>query len=360
MMSACTFFFLFFYWFCLCGYACPVLDPFDPQYAWMDALIERDFADKKTISRDQFEHSIKIYKDNPWYQHLIVHDNQVTGPSELNIDFKALLIYLCECYGLPDLELLCYVHDGLHDSPQGNVPIFARCRRIGSKNTLLLHYGHGLSWVEDQCDRVEKLSSIPWSMLINKVHWRGNTTDGHGEYGGGYTVDNWFKHPRGKVCLISLHYPDLLDAAFVLEPQFGLQADQLKVLVERVLPQAPRASMDTCLNYKYQLLITGVLSPWTSDWKIHAGRAIFRHAMPWEVYWDPLFQPWEHYIPVAEDYSDFVDKMLWARWNDEECENMAMRSRIFMQTHARAEHMALYCYKALLRYTELLEPGFLK
>ena len=29
------------------------------------------------------------------------------------------------------------------------------------------------------------------------------------------------------------------------------------------------------------------------------------------------------------------------------------------QTHARAEHMALYCYKTLLRYAEILEPGFL-
>ncbi len=359
-MSVYKVFSVFFCCFYLCGYAFPILDPFDPQYAWMDALIERDFADKKTIYRDEFARSMKIYENNPWFQHFIVRNNQVIGPKEPNSDFRSLLIDLCQDYGLPDLELLCYVHDGLNESPLGNVPIFSRCRRVGSKNTLLLYYGYGLNWVADQCDRIDKLEAIPWDMLINKVHWRGNTTDGHGEYGGNYTISNWMQHPRGKACWFSLQYPDLIDAAFVLEPRFALQEDQLKVLVEQVLPQAPRVSMETCLKYKYQLLLTGILSPWTSDWKMHAGRVIFRHPMPWEVYWDPLFQPWEHYIPVAEDYSDFVDKMLWARWNDEECKNMALRSQVFMQTHARPEHMALYCYKALLRYAKLLDPDFLR
>jgi hypothetical protein len=359
MNSIFTYFIICYSCFYVCVQACPVLDPFDPQYAWMDELIEQDFSDKKIITRKQLERTVRIYKKNSWFQHLRVHNNQVIGSSEPNDSFFKMIVYLCEQYGLPDLDLICYVHDGLKNSPKGDVPIFTRCRRKGIKNTLLFSYMHSIEWAEDQWSSVEKSKSIPWDMLIKKVHWRGNATDGHEEYGGCYSVNNWSGHPRGKACFLTSQFPDLIDAAFVLEPQFGLCEDQ-KILLNSILPQAPRTSVETCLNYKYQLLISGIVSPWTSDWKIIPGRVIFQHQMPWEVYWDSLFKPWEHYIPVAADFSDFVDRVIWAYWHDETCKNIAVSSRIFMENHARPEHAVLYCYKALLKYADLLGPEFSK
>ncbi len=340
--------------FFLSAYIFPILDPHDKQYEWMDRLIDQEFADKKKFSKRQLKQAISYLAVNPWYQHFTVQDNQVIGPDEPCMEFKSLLIHLCETYGLPNIEIICFVHDGLQENPKGVVPVFARCRKKGSDNALLLHYGYGLNWVVDQCNRVEaKIADLPWESLINKVHWRGNTTDGYGKYDN-YTSSNWFKHPRGKICQLSQQFPDLIDAAFVLDPIFGLKIQEQKILIEKILPTAPRVAFEDCLNYKYQVLIEGIVSPWSSDWKIHAGRVIFKQTMRWEVFWESLFLPWEHYIPIAEDFSDFVEKMLWAMWNDKECKEMAMRSRAFIQTHAKAEHMALYCYKVLLRYAQLL------
>lgn len=342
------------------AYNFPIINPSDEQYSWMNSLIDKEFDKKKRISKCQINQAVSFFYSRnlqQWYQHFIVKNNQVFFPENASSEFKDLLIYLCECYGLPDLELICYVHDGLHESPPSFVPIFARCRRQNIDNSILLYYGYGFDWLQQQYDRVEKkIASQTWASLINKVHWRGNTTDGHGEYGGGYTVANWTFHPRGKLCEFSTRFPDLIDASFVLEPIYGLNSNDQFTLVNYLLPMSSHTSMETCLDYKYQVLISGIVSPWSSDWKIQAGRVIFKQQMPWEVYWDPLFLPWVHYIPVSEDLSDFVDKMLWAMWHDDECKEMAKRSRDFILTHAKPEHMALYCYKVLLRYAKLLDP----
>ena len=345
-----------FLWSCsLYPYSFPVLDPSDPKYIWVDDLVERDFVDKLPITKKNLRDAIAQYEGNQWYQHFKIKDNRVEGPLEPCLEFKNLLEYLCECYTLPDLELIIYCHDGLFESPVSSIPIFARSRRIGITNSILLNYGYGLDWVDDMCNRVEeKIKNQNWDALKNKVHWRGNTTDGHGEYGGGYTIKNWTSHPRGKACWFSLKHPDLIDAAFVFDHYYGISENDLPELTEEVVPRASRISFEECLDYKYQLLISGVIFPWTSDWKIHAGRVVFLNNMPWEVYWSPLFNAWEHFIPVAQDYSDFIKKVLWAENHKEECKSIANRSREFMQTHAKPEHMALYCYKILIRYAKML------
>ena len=354
---------LLFSFFCIFSffncYSFPILDPSDPQYNWMDELIEMDFSNKQLISKKQFDDSVNIFKDNIFIQHFIIRNNQVIYVSkekaEDNNACRKILTHLCASYGLPDLDLLWYSLDGLMEAPKGSTPIFTICRRKGIKNTILFGHPYSLDWVDNMCKFVEdKIKNQEWDMLINKVYWRGNTTDGHYEYGGWYTPENWMLHPRGRACWLSLQYPHLIDAAFVVDPIFGLNLNKLKIL-KKVLPTSDRVSYEISLDYKYQLLVAGIVSPWSSDWKIHAGRVIFIHPMPWETYWDSLFKPWEHFIPIEPDYSDFIDKILWAIYHDEECKNMAIRSRNFMQTHANPEHMALYFYKVLLRYAKILD-----
>ncbi len=348
----------------------PILDPSDPIYNWMDELIEKDFTDNQPqqIDKTQFEEALEFYKNNETFQHFIVHNNQVTGINiktsaivDFNHPFLELLTHLCKYYGLPNLELIWYSHDGLDETQPVSVPIFSICRRKGIKNVVLCGHPYGLNWVDIQCKSVDAIiKNQEWNQLIPHVYWRGNCNDGHSEYAGGYTAETWMLHPRGKTCWISQQYPHLVNAAFVLDHYFGIHylvernPTALKFLTEHVLPTAPHASYEDALEYRYQLLLPGVRTPWSSDWKIHAGRVIFQYPMPWETYWESLFIPWKHYIPIKEDFSDFTDNILWAAHNDPECRMIAIRSVIFMRTHARAEHMALYCYKVLLRYEKIL------
>ncbi|HNY45337.1 MAG TPA: glycosyl transferase family 90, partial [Casimicrobium sp.] len=39
------------------------------------------------------------------------------------------------------------------------------------------------------------------------------------------------------------------------------------------------------------------------------------------------FQPWEHFVPVANDCADLAEKLQWCRDNDSECEAIAQRAR---------------------------------
>ena len=57
---------------------------------------------------------------------------------------------------------------------------------------------------------------------------------------------------------------------------------------------------------------------------------------------------------MKTDLSDLVEKIRWAQEHDEECKVIADRARKFIETHVMPEHIALYCYKALLRYKKLM------
>ena len=38
-------------------------------------------------------------------------------------------------------------------------------------------------------------------------------------------------------------------------------------------------------------------------------------------------RPWEHYVPVRMDFSDFKEKIQWAKEHDEEMKQIAERGR---------------------------------
>src|SRR5579863_8261694 len=88
-------------------------------------------------------------------------------------------------------------------------------------------------------------------------------------------------------------------------------------------------------------------------WQFYSLSTVFRHEPPHEMFWYSLIRRWEHYIPVETDLSDLLDKIDWAKNHDEECVAIAQRARQFIETHVMPEHIALYCYKVLLKYWTL-------
>jgi len=86
------------------------------------------------------------------------------------------------------------------------------------------------------------------------------------------------------------------------------------------------------MQYRYIADVDGFARTWDAwAWKMMSGATVLAVDSIWESFFSKAFQPWEHYVPVANDCSDLARKLQWCRDHVEECEVMATRAR------ARAE-----------------------
>src|SRR5699024_2437930 len=54
----------------------------------------------------------------------------------------------------------------------------------------------------------------------------------------------------------------------------------------------------------------------------NSGSVVMKAEDGWELFYTPLFRPWEHYIPLASDTSDAEEKLDWARRHPDKCRAM--------------------------------------
>lgn len=138
-------------------------------------------------------------------------------------------------------------------------------------------------------------------------------------------------HPNRRVFLERCRLPDLAD-----------RVDAREVIWSN--PYRPLLSLPDHADYKYLIDIEG--AGWSARIKylLCAGRPTFITERPfWDwVTWDLV--PWKHYIPVARDCSDLLEKMDWAEQHAEEAETIAkagqelMMQRLKYETLYRAMH----------------------
>lgn len=345
----------------------PVLNPASSEFLWMDGLIDQDFhrlfsntSFRYSISREDYIQSLKLHASSTHVVRFQVIDNQVRGPKNFCYN---MITYLCSTYGLPDLDFLYWYHDGpIHDFP-GSVPVMTGIRRKTAHNNLLF----GNVWLFDiqnasanlrgDLARIDRASPlIPWEQRKNQAFWRGAASDLHYQEGR-YSVESWHKYPRGGACYFSQRFPHLIDAAFTKLYIFGSEGREFGLeKLKQVVPVSSAVPLEKHLGYKYQLQLAGIIGNYPRDiWQFYSDSVSFRHPYLDEVYWSNLIAPWEHYIPVDSAMKELVGKIEWAIANDSACKEIAQRAKQFAKTHIMPEHMALYCYKVLLKYSQMQE-----
>lgn len=87
----------------------------------------------------------------------------------------------------------------------------------------------------------------------------------------------------------------------------------------------PRAAQ---MAYRWILDVDGYARTWDAwAWKLLSGSVVLSPASPWESFFTRQFDAWEHYVPVANDFSDLAQRLEWCRSHDEECQRIAQRAR---------------------------------
>ena len=84
----------------------------------------------------------------------------------------------------------------------------------------------------------------------------------------------------------------------------------------------------TQMGCKWILDVDGYTRTWDAwAWKLMSGSVMLATDSPWETLFTRLFDPWHHYVPVANDFSDLEARLQWCRDHDDDCRRIAQRAR---------------------------------
>jgi len=99
------------------------------------------------------------------------------------------------------------------------------------------------------------------------------------------------------------------------------------------------------IKYKYVLDIDGNASTWDATaWKLNSGSVIMKTDSNWVQWFYDDYKAWQHYVPIADDFSDIQEKYKWCEEHQEECEKMIANCKTFFQR--------IYRYQNVVKYTE--------
>jgi hypothetical protein len=161
--------------------------------------------------------------------------------------------------------------------------------------------------------------------------WRGSTTGGYI-----WSLEDVRSNPRVQLCkqLRSSHPAiDLGLSRLVQIDEDIIEAAKAELIRESMF--VPEASEAEIMAHRYYPDVPGNARAWGTLAKFLAGCLVFKPPSQQWLAYDPLLQPWRHFVPVAEDFSDLPDQVDWALKNHEEACLIAYRGWVTLQSYVR-------------------------
>jgi hypothetical protein len=329
---------------------------------WMYDQIDRDLSTYKDgISTEMLEKTIdQKYQQDPGFVLFQIKHGKVSVEKEQTEIFdvnhprrkgvQKFLQKLCNTLGLPDTKLIISFHDSstfLTEEGLTFGPIFSFAKNEEKDHEIILIPDflamQGYIYFAPEVRKGDKI--YPWEKKVDHAVWRGATT------GGIYTFENYKNFPRSKLVLLSMKYPEWLNARFT---SFVQMSDEVK---EKMLSEGFGGnflSIQEQLRYKYQILVDGNSSAYShAYWTYLSSSVVFKEESK-EIQWYNLaLEPFVHYIPVKENFSDLIEQLQWAKENDEKAHEIAMNATKFAEENLSYEDVLLYVYLLLTEYAKL-------
>ncbi len=85
-------------------------------------------------------------------------------------------------------------------------------------------------------------------------------------------------------------------------------------------------------KYKYQVSIEGNDKDSGLNWKLASNSVVLMRPPKFESWlMEGLLKPYVHYVPLAEDFSDFEEKINWCKNNNKKCKLIAKNARLYVK-----------------------------
>ncbi len=351
-----------------------------PVPEWMRRQLESDFREFKAITSDTVEKTYRqIEKTTPiedcCYRYRIL-DNQLYKYVSSKMLFsrrdnpleRALKTLLLFCR-VPDVDFILCTMDGvpepympsdffLTDDPKEQAPILANAKLENSmtRYIVLIPDKFSLSdeWVHTAKEIQALNQEIPWHEKKEIAFWRGGLTD-IGIPNGTF-FSNYHLCPRFKICKLSLEFPERIDAGIT-----WVDCEKMNeaLLQDQVIKGA--ASKRDHLLCKYLPVLDGHMCTYPGyQWRLLSNSVCFKQESDQIQWFYSAIKSYVHYIPLKNDMSDLIDRILWAKSHEEEVKEISKNGREFARNHLMPADDYLYLYLVLQKYASLQEIDFKK
>lgn len=336
-----------------------ILNPSSREYLWMDEQIEKEFRPfEQGITQSQLD---DICKTNQPLQRFQIISNKVIGPDG---KMKNLLLTLCSMYTVDDVDFVYYLHDGFIIDKKTNSlnppitlgPVLTSAKDDSINQAILFADWYfdptstensTFDWASSSVLVNKYCTRIPWKTKKPIAIWRG----GFQGYMHDYSPVGFGNTPRGKTCLLSLKHPQLINAG----TNWTLENSVIQELVSKGIdPRKEFLSHKKQMRYKYLIDIDGHTCTYPGlQWKMLSNSTVIKQETKNKMWFFYNMKPWIHYVPVKEDMSDLLQKILWCKENDKQAQKIAEQGRELAINSMMPEHCLLYCYKVLKKYAQL-------
>lgn len=224
-------------------------------------------------------------------------------------------------YDMPDGEYLLTLHDGIHHSLEIPILSFASTKDLVESNKVVLIPDWdailGYSYTFKHID--QNLAKYPWHKKQAKVFWRGSPT------GAGPENNDLNGTDRLRFLNYAKDLP-FVDAAFntyatQMNPEFQAKVAAIHKLKPYVRPE-------DSIIYKYLIDIDGNSCSYARmAWILYSNSVLFKHMSNKVQWYYSQMQPYVHYIPIANDFSNLQSQFTWAESHQIEVEAIALNGR---------------------------------
>ncbi|CAK9000576.1 Protein O-glucosyltransferase 2 (Endoplasmic reticulum resident protein 58) (ER protein 58) (ERp58) (KDEL motif-containing protein 1) (Protein O-xylosyltransferase POGLUT2) [Durusdinium trenchii] len=278
---------------------------------------------------------------------------------------RAALHILHAMFGLPEVDLLIHTSEfyGV-DAPEINltVPVLVQAQPEGCNGILMPWWAFlQWEWTRRYRDRLEQASAdVQWQDRDSLLFWRGSDTGcllpgaeiSCARSCSEWNSTTWPLFPRSKLVLASSVFPGRIDAVFTKdtvhrECQDVYDSSGLRV-GEIVPPEAH-------VLHKYLAYVDGTSFSDRLFWLLQTDSLVFRAASSIRVWLDTGLKAWTHYVPVRENLSDLLDRLDWAKQNDDASARISADAAQFAKTHLTLDASLFYLYQLLVRLGKVIQ-----
>ncbi len=328
---------------------------------WMIKEVEKDFdpLSKTGISKSDLE---KMIQDNgPNNDFLLVRYEIRNGKILIKYnqgleDYQRQKIVtraletLAAAITLPNCEFIVSLHDScacIGNARDFRGPVLSFAKSVTDFYSIMIPDFEALGGYSRLLEEVRLANRrFPWRRKTSQAFWRGNST------GGSLNLHNYFSFPRIQLVALSLKYPEFLDARLM-----GLVQLEDQAVAELLTQQGYLGNFLPTFNhmqYKYQILVDGNTCAYSrAVWELFSNSVMFKHESPNIQWYYNELVPFVHYIPVANDFHDLIDKIHWAMSHDSETQQIVKNANEFAHKNLKHEDIMLYLYLVIKKYAEL-------
>ncbi|KAF7649885.1 hypothetical protein LDENG_00134430, partial [Lucifuga dentata] len=258
-------------------------------------------------------------------------------------DFKMfsdeILLSLTRKVRLPDVEFYINVGDWpmemrKPDSSPGPVPILSWCGSIDTRDIVLPTYEVTHSMLETMRGVTIDLLSVqghtgpPWANKTEQGFFRGRDS----------------REERLHLVSLSKKNPELLDA--------GITAWFFFRDREKSVGKSSLVGFFDFFKYKYQVNVDGTVAAYRFPYLMLGNSLVLKQDSPYYEYFYSLLKAGTHYIPVRRNLSDLIQKIKWAKENDDEAQKIAKAGQAMARELLQPSRLYCYYYKVLQMYSE--------